>query len=320
MIVSAIFLIDFKHVIIVSLFVLIQTSNELLMLYWGICELPATVWAVPPSELSAGLRDVWVSLWCCAGRHTGTQHNTVMSSPCFLFIFRNCYNYLLLLWLLSSLLLLLSLLFTVSVCVCQPHLVLAQCSVLGGAVSWRTVRVVLLMMILKCFKVTKIILKPFRSSDWFNVNNSSTEAHSKYCTNKIPAEYRFIWMNWAHYRGSDVSNILTIFSSQAWWRRGWSHWPPGWDLQYGTGLDWSGEEDNLVTWSLLTNVLAQWSVLLLGSNCSPIEWAGLVVTTILKKNYSMLLLLSGKNYNNIHYVNSNPVFIMEYYKFDIQQL
>ena len=33
MIVSAIFLIDFKHVIIVSLFVLIQTSNELLMLY-----------------------------------------------------------------------------------------------------------------------------------------------------------------------------------------------------------------------------------------------------------------------------------------------
>lgn len=94
MIVSAIFLIDFKHVIIVSMFVLIQTSNELLMLYWGICELPATVWAVPPSELSAGLRDVWVSLWCCAGRHTGTQHNTVMSSPCFLFIFRNCYNYL----------------------------------------------------------------------------------------------------------------------------------------------------------------------------------------------------------------------------------
>ena len=58
MIVSAIFLIDFKHVIIVSMFVLIQTSNELLMLYRGISELPATVWAVPPSELSAGLRDV----------------------------------------------------------------------------------------------------------------------------------------------------------------------------------------------------------------------------------------------------------------------
>ena len=92
------------------------------------------------------------------------------------------------------------------------------------------------------------------------------------------------------------------------------------DEIYNMGLAWSGEEDNLVTWSLLTNVLAQWSVLLLGSNCSPIEWAGLVVTTILKKNYSMLLLLSGKNYNNIHYVNSNPVFIMEYYKFDIQQL
>lgn len=60
MIVSAIFLIDFKHVIIVSMFVLIQTSNSTIHCHVEvhISELPATVWAVPPSELSAGLRDV----------------------------------------------------------------------------------------------------------------------------------------------------------------------------------------------------------------------------------------------------------------------
>ena len=44
----------------------------------------------------------------------------------------------------------------------------------------------------KMFQGYKNYIETIQTSDWFNVNNSSTEAHSKYCTNKIPAEYRFI--------------------------------------------------------------------------------------------------------------------------------